>query len=1253
MSDLDPSTGTDLETSAQAAATVSPDGSLKAPPPEDWSFLPPKAQAYDGPTPPVPGVETRMAGNSGNSWLAQQRAPFKQELDENPDLKSRLAAIVSKENPQAGTGVVESLMNRTAYMQEHGHNVNLASMIGEQNSASSFYAPVRAGKVDSELAWLQQNPKIYQARLNNIDEALGGSNYTKGHTDQGSKGDPNYEAGGTGVNWNGERFNDWGYPGTAQWRQNQQAQAFGAQGDTTGLPTVPTNAPGNPAGPRKVGGFASRNAAYDAAPTNQQDYFLKQEPDESWSWTPNRQAPQDGTSPYYMPDIGDQFDKNAASSNSMFSQEVSGNQWGLMAQNLGPGVANGLGSLLDLPGHAVDAAMNGLTWLSGGQPVPFKFGGHAIGLEDYLNIPHSQVGKGWGADIGYGAGTNLGFSIPLIASGMGVAPLLGREAVAMTANNGANLATRGLGRYLLGFADHPISMPIQESMLALGAGAGGAEAHDVYTGATGRSGDVGDFVAQVLGGGVFNAARLGAFEAGKMGFKKAFGGANMALSKMSAEAHGMPLDEGFTGPGGVGRVVADPVTGRAIANNYLEGQFSAQMSNAERHFQAFGTVAPEDSAAYMADRMDTIRAGTIDFLKKTALEEKQNFANVPILPEGAAVRQAGYDAGNGTKVDGVFDTTTGRYLGHPDDFRGGVNLAMPRDYSATQQLFQQMKADHFEGTLRPTDSFPLELEKALFPGKANAGRVGEAIGEQTDVVPNYVDLNNPRGAQTQMRAGNTTETSSINAGTPQQYGLSAIDSLGRGQDVRSRINKMIDDEMSTVGRAQDPAYIGYLKKIRDSLLKDMTSAEGTTPAEIEAYRGAMAFAAERAKLVDTPEMQAILTGKNVDQALQTLLNGNMQGIQAGKVLAAVADHKYGEGGVEAAAKDIVRQKYVNSVAPNGYVSMRDHNAFMQRWGGLLSNQNWADVRTQLTQAAENEQSLLTTPGFRGASQPLGTGFPKDAIAQRLDRADLYTGAPLNTAMTYLENVQNPATATAELMRRLGTDPRMMPGKPYTEAQAGLMHTIAGKVITDPEYAVKNADMLKTIDQVNPGFSERALALSDVSTATGVLKRAVDLGASYVGAQFGGHIAAHTGSSMVMAGRFAQASRELAGTIGNNMAGIKSAMIVDPAVSQALARTVMLGGGAGTKQQMIDAMTLHAAIPGFYLSQLSNPAISGGISGTPAAAASGMGPAGKSWIPSASEVQQIQSQQGAAGPQPGQPEYGAPASKPGSIRVKMK
>src|SRR5215472_4362208 len=160
-----------------------------------------------------------------NAFLASQRAGFKEELDRNPQLKKRLAAVIDIEHPEAGTAVAESLMNRMAMS-----GGSIESGIG--GGANSFYGPVRRGEDVGRVRELEANPERMRARLQQIDQALAGSNIVRGHTDQGSLGDPNYEAGGIGVNIAGERFNDWGghtggVEAARQWRLQQQSQIGG------------------------------------------------------------------------------------------------------------------------------------------------------------------------------------------------------------------------------------------------------------------------------------------------------------------------------------------------------------------------------------------------------------------------------------------------------------------------------------------------------------------------------------------------------------------------------------------------------------------------------------------------------------------------------------------------------------------------------------------------------------------------------------------------------------------------------------------------------------------------------------------------------------------------------------------------------------------------------------------------------------------------------------------------------------------
>ncbi|MCD0417278.1 hypothetical protein LOC51_08630 [Rubrivivax sp. JA1024] len=144
------------------------------------------------------------AGLSGSEFLKARRERFAKELEEKPWLKKKLAAVLDLENPGAGPAVVESLMNRMDYT-----GGTIEKGLGVKNRRNSFYGPVRRGEDLARERALEKDPKKMAYLMRQIDKALAGSNVVKGHTDQGSAGDPNYHSGGTGVNINGERFNHW------------------------------------------------------------------------------------------------------------------------------------------------------------------------------------------------------------------------------------------------------------------------------------------------------------------------------------------------------------------------------------------------------------------------------------------------------------------------------------------------------------------------------------------------------------------------------------------------------------------------------------------------------------------------------------------------------------------------------------------------------------------------------------------------------------------------------------------------------------------------------------------------------------------------------------------------------------------------------------------------------------------------------------------------------------------------------------
>lgn len=146
---------------------------------------------------------SKDVATSKKTSLEALREPLKKEIEGNPKLKLRLAALLSLENEGAGPAVIESLLNRALYA---GRSVESMSSLGP----NSFYGPGRIpGRVEARMQQIESNPKYKNWLFGKIDEAYK-SNVTKGHTDQGSAGDPNYIAGGSGVNINGERFNDWG-----------------------------------------------------------------------------------------------------------------------------------------------------------------------------------------------------------------------------------------------------------------------------------------------------------------------------------------------------------------------------------------------------------------------------------------------------------------------------------------------------------------------------------------------------------------------------------------------------------------------------------------------------------------------------------------------------------------------------------------------------------------------------------------------------------------------------------------------------------------------------------------------------------------------------------------------------------------------------------------------------------------------------------------------------------------------------------
>lgn len=154
--------------------------------------------------------------------LAKERERFKKELDENPQLKRKLAGLLFAENVGAGPAVIESLLNRLLLEGRVKGKIPTIDEYLNRKGKNQFYGPIRR-RENLSITDLQ-----YEKATTLIDEALAGSNVTEGATDQGSGNDPNVRHKGGKKVINGETFNDFGGFGhdVARKFREEQQQSF-------------------------------------------------------------------------------------------------------------------------------------------------------------------------------------------------------------------------------------------------------------------------------------------------------------------------------------------------------------------------------------------------------------------------------------------------------------------------------------------------------------------------------------------------------------------------------------------------------------------------------------------------------------------------------------------------------------------------------------------------------------------------------------------------------------------------------------------------------------------------------------------------------------------------------------------------------------------------------------------------------------------------------------------------------------------
>ncbi len=882
-------------------------------------------------------------------------------------------------------------------------------------------------------------------------------------------------------------------------------------GTEANAPASPPHVVAQPTkGPVAQGPFKSMEAAYAAAPANKAAYSLK-ETSEGYSWVPKTSLldPGFGPSPLAPPQevIQREADRSTLAQHDIIAPSISN-----AVTNIGRGVNGSIAKtlslgagILDTPGWLAD---KGLDALRAGHPglVPDKLrfgtplsdlttGGEK--LANQMGIDTEPKGHDWLSSLGWYAGQGVGAVVPIVG-GAATALRLG-----YSAGNTALRTMSGVGS-ISNVAKTAISPGPLANEMALGAsgGAGAGEAHEQYKSITGREGDLGDTLTQMIGGGIFNAARIPLVIAAEKGLAGAWQGAKAVVGK------------GDAGP----VATLDATTGRAVADDYLRNDLQSKLNIAEQHVNALGTAEPADSAAYLAQRGVAAKAATQAWAKGSSAEEKELWSPA-----------------------------------------SGVDLSLPRDYTKTQGLYQQLKEDHELSPLRDPESFP------SFLGKLTKGEV------QIPPTRMYEGSNIPRPTQ-------SVEPSSVRG-----QGLLPMDTLEAGQNLRSRIGREIDNEMAVQGRTPDRALIGYMRQVRNQLTEDMaTGGEGEAPEAMDAYRKAMAFSAGRAKLMDSDEISDVLTGRTTDSlALEKMIKQGPEGVDALRTISGVAQAKYGAGGLMDATKDAIRQKYTNAVAPYGYVSQADHTKFMTQYGGMLSDPAMADVRNQLEQVG----AAGRVANVEGLSQSPSGGFGKSesAAATREARANLYSGAPTSTVLTHLQGVSDKFSATNRVLEQLQ-------GDPTGQALLGFKHAFAQDALTGmgaskgPAFLAQNKGIIDAIERTDPGFRDAVERLSG-RTPQGIALQLQNFIGAYLGSAVGQKIAGSGfGHQLQVASRSASIGAELSSMGLQKLTGLSSAVIADPEVREAWMR-YDTGNWVSRAQAMMDGMLLHAWVPGLALQNL--------------------------------------------------------------------
>ena len=150
---------------------------------------------------------------SPNPIIAARRKQFAVQLAD-PTTHDQVCAMMVTEDSQNPVPCLESLLNRTDYVNSYGQNRTLLQMLH-----NGFYGPYNRGMYPRTIQQIKANSAL-QATLNAaIATVMAGSDLIDGYTDQGLPTDPNGDH-QPQMRLGGNIFCDWGGgPGSHAWAE--------------------------------------------------------------------------------------------------------------------------------------------------------------------------------------------------------------------------------------------------------------------------------------------------------------------------------------------------------------------------------------------------------------------------------------------------------------------------------------------------------------------------------------------------------------------------------------------------------------------------------------------------------------------------------------------------------------------------------------------------------------------------------------------------------------------------------------------------------------------------------------------------------------------------------------------------------------------------------------------------------------------------------------------------------------------------